>query len=91
MVSIVHNGNKVTELQSLGLFIFNVCDRHGISLEIKRIPKSFNNRADLLRRAIDFDDYTIHDNVFHMLDYKWRPHTVDRFACSYYAKVSRYN
>ena len=47
MVSIVHNGNKVTELQSLGLSIFNVCDRHGISLEIKWIPRSFNNEADL--------------------------------------------
>ena len=83
VVSIAHSGNKNTELQSQGLSIFNVCDRHGISLEIKWILRSFNNKADLLRRAIDFDDYTIHDDVFYMLDSKWEPHTVDRFACSY--------
>ena len=44
-----------------------------------------------MSRTIDFDDYTIHDDVFRMLDCKWGPHTVDRFACSYNAKVSRYN
>ena len=91
MVSIVNNGSKVTELQSLALSIFNVCTSHGISLEIKWIPRSFNYQADLLSRTIDSDDYTIHDDVFRMLDCEWGPHTVDRFACSYNAKVSRYN
>ena len=72
VVSIVHklNASKVTELQSLALCIFNVCARHGISLEIKWIPRSFNYQADLLSRTIDFDDYTIHDDVFRMLDCK---------------------
>ena len=64
MVSIVHNGSKVTELQSLALSIFIVCTRVGISLEIKWIPRSFNCHADLLSRTIDFDDYTINDDVF---------------------------
>ncbi|XP_067041129.1 uncharacterized protein [Acropora muricata] len=90
VVSIVHNGSKVTELQSLALCIFNVCARHGVSLEIKWIPRSFNYQAVFLSRTIDFDDYTIHDDVFRMLDCKWGPHTVDRFACTYNAKVSRY-
>ena len=58
---------------------------------------SFNYQADLLSRTIDFDDYTIHVNVFQAMcsdvlhDCKWGPHTVDRFASSYNAKVSRYN
>ena len=39
VVSIVRNGSKVTELQSLALCIFNVCARHGVSLEIKWIPR----------------------------------------------------
>ena len=34
VVSVLNNGNKVTELQSLALSICNVCVRHGISLEI---------------------------------------------------------
>ena len=57
VVSVLNNWNKVTELQSLALSICYVCVRHGISLEIKWIPRSCNNKADLLRRAID--DYTI--------------------------------
>ena len=91
VVSIVHNGSKVTELQSLALSVFNVCACSGIFLEMKWIPRSFNYQADLLSRTIDFDDYTINDDVFRMLDCKWGPHTVDRFARSYNAKLSRYN
>ena len=91
VVSIVHNGSKVTELQSLALSVFNVCACSGISLEMKWIRRTFNYQADHLSRTIDFDDYTINDDVFHMLDCKWGPHTVDRFACSYNAKLSRYN
>ena len=30
-------------------------------------------------------------HVFQMLDCKWGPHNLDRFACSYNTKVSRYN
>ena len=90
VVSIVHNGSKVTELQSLTLSIFNVYASHGISLEIKWIPRS-HYQANFLSRTIDFDDYTIHDDVFRMLQCEWGPRTVDGFACSYNAKVSRYN
>ena len=50
---------------------------------MKWIPRNLNYRADLLSRTIDFDDYTKNDDVFLMLDCKWGPHTVDRFACSF--------
>lgn len=91
VVSIVHNGSKVVELQSLALSIFNVCVLSGISLEMKWIPWSLNCEADLLSRTVDFDDYTLNDDVFHVLDCKWGPLTVDRFSCSYNAKLLRYN
>ena len=58
---------------------------------MKWIPRDSNHQADSLSRIIDFDDYSINDDVFHMLDCKWGPHTVDRFACSYNAKLSRFN
>lgn len=91
VVSIVQNGSKVSELQSLALSTFNVCARSGICLEIKWIPRSFNYEADLLSSTIGFDNYTINDDVFHTLNCKWGPHTVDRFAYSYNAKLSHYN
>ena len=91
VVSIVHSGSKVTELQDLALRIFHVCVSSGISLEMKWIPRDLNSFADHLRRIIDFDDYTINDDVFHILDVRWGTHTIDRFACSYNAKLSRFN
>ena len=82
VVSIVHNRSRVEELQSLALSIFHVCASSGISLEMKWVPRDSNHQADSLSRIIDFDDYSINYDVFHMLDCKRGPHTVDRFACS---------
>ena len=91
VVSIVHSGSKVPELQDLARSIFHVCICFGISLEMKWIPRSSNSEADNLSRIIDFDDYTLNDDVFHMLDFRWGPHTIDRFAFSYNAKLSHFN
>ena len=82
VVSIAHAGSKVTELHNLVLGIFQICVSFGISLEMKWIPRNRNANADHLSRIIDFDDYTINDDIFQMLDSKWGPHTVDRFVCS---------
>ena len=90
VVSIVHSGSKVTELQDLALRIFHFCVSFGISLEMKWIPRDLNSSADHLSRMIDFDDYTINDDVSQILDVRWGPHTIDRFACSH-AKLSRFN
>ena len=37
---------------------------------MKWIPRDSNHQADSLSRIIDFDDYSINDDVFHMLDCK---------------------
>ena len=71
VVSIVHSGSKVTELQDLAL-----CVSFGISLEMKWIPRDFNSFANHLSRIIDFDDYTINDDVFQILGVRWGPHTL---------------
>ena len=55
------------------------------------IPRDLNSFADHLSSIIDFDDNTINDNVFQILDARWGPHTIDRFACSYNAELSRFN
>ena len=60
----------VEELRSLALSIFHVCTSSGISLEMKSISRDSNRQADSMSRIIDFDDYSINDDVFHMLDCK---------------------
>ena len=76
VVSIVHNGSRVEELLSLALSIFHICASSDISLEMKWIPRDSNRQADSLSRIIDFEDYSINDDVFHMLDFKMgAPHS----------------
>ena len=58
---------------------------------MKGIPRDSDHQADSLSRIFDFGDYSLNDDVFHMLDCKQAPHTVDRFAGSYNAKLSRFN
>ena len=58
---------------------------------MKWIPRDLNTVADCLSRIIDFDDYALNDDIFRMLDVRWGPHSVDRFACNYNTKLARFN
>lgn len=91
IVSIVSNGSKVQNLQDLALELFTICAQCNISLDVKWIPRDLNTEADSVSRIVDYDDYTINDHVFNILDSQWGPHTVDRFACVYNAKLTRFN
>ena len=91
VVSIVNQGSKVKDLQTLALSIFTTCLSLNISVEMKWIPRDTNVNADCLSRIVDFDNYSLNDEFFAMLDFTWGPHSVDRFACNYNAKLARFN
>ena len=84
---IVSVGSSKVHLQSVALSIFRFCFLHGISLEAQWIPRSLNERADLLSRFVDKDDWRVNPSVFRLVDAKWGSHTIDRFA-SYYEPMS---
>ena len=46
--------------------------------------------ADLLSRFVDKDDWSVNPSVFRLIDAKWDPHTIDRFASHYNAQVLRF-
>ena len=71
--------------------IFDFCPANGISLEAQWIPRWQNEKADLLSRFVDKDYWRINPSVFRLLDAKWDPHTVDRFATYYNAQLLRFN
>lgn len=87
-VSIVHKGSKIKELQEISLDIFDCCRVQNISLNIKWIPREQNEKADLLSRIIDVDDWGISRDFFNFLDELWGPHTYDRFANMDNAKLT---
>ena len=70
--------------------IFNLCLVDSIILEAQWIPRSLTERADLLSRFVDKDDWSVNSSVFRVIDAKWGPHTIDRFASYYNAQVPRF-
>ena len=89
--SVLLNGSKKLDLQALALQAFQICLEYHISLDARWIPRDLNVKADIISKIVDFDDYAINDSIFQSIDDLWGPHSVDRFACSYNAKLPRFN
>ena len=89
--SILRYGSRKCDLQELALVVFRICLLHSISLEVKWIPRDLNVSADCISKLVDFDNYGLNDIVFQGLNHLWGPHTIDRFSCSYNAKLPRFN
>ena len=50
------------------------------------------SQAEFFSKIVDFDnDYSLHDEVFFHLHNPLGPHSVDIFACSYNAKLPKFN
>lgn len=88
---IVLVGSRKPHLQALAIDIFQLCLAKRIVLDAQWIPRSVNERADLLSRFVDKDDWSLNPVVFQDIDVKWGPHTVDRFASYYNAQLPRFN
>ena len=91
VLRIVQVGSMVKELQDIVLDIFLFSSHRQIQLNISWVPREHNSQADSVSKIVDFDDYSVHDDIFLYLEDRWGPHTVDRFACSYNAKLPRFN
>ena len=88
---IVAVGSSKSHLQSVAVDIFNLCLSNSIQLHTQWIPRAENDRADLLSRFVDKDDWSLNSEVFRDLDCKWGPHTIDRFASHYNSQLPRFN
>ena len=73
------------------LDIFQLCLENAIVLEAQWTPRSLIDRADMLSRFIDPDDWSLHPSVFRLLDARWGPHTIDRFASHYITQLPLFN
>ena len=61
-------GSSKINLQTLAMDIFNLCLVNNIVLEAQWIPRSLNERADLLSRFVDKDDLSINPSVFRVIE-----------------------
>ena len=88
---IVSIGSKVPALQRMALDIHRLCLLASVSIDMQWIPRDLNIIADDISKFVDLDDYSINDGVFYSLDDLWGPHTCDRLACHYNAKLPKFN
>ena len=91
VVAIVNKGSMNRELQELSLGIFKLCRSRNINLQVQWVPREQNTQADILSREIDVDDWGVSKPFFQFVDNLWGPHTVDRFADNFNAKIMKFN
>eukprot|EP00732_Lithocolla_globosa_P001029 Lithocolla_globosa_v1_NODE_442_length_4041_cov_30.407677.p2 type:complete len:509 gc:universal NODE_442_length_4041_cov_30.407677:2679-1153(-) len=84
-------GGPVSHLQEIARAIFNLSWTINCTLVVSYIPGRFNVRADRLSRLSDSQDWMINPIVFIILDKKWGPHHVDRFATMLNSQLPVYN
>ena len=84
-------GSKKPWLQEVALKVFSLAVQNNISLEPEWIPRELNERADMLSRIIDCDDWLLNPTVFAELDAAWGPHAIDRFASYQNHQTPRFN
>ena len=61
---IIQVGSMVRELQDLALSVFLFTAQRQIQLDLVCLPRRQNAQADFFSKVIDFDDYSVHDDVF---------------------------
>jgi len=66
-------------------------DLNDISLSVRYIRSEANVWADALSRERDTEEWKLNPLVFSLLQRKFGPHTVDRFASQLSAQLPRYN
>ena len=81
-------GSKKPHLHALALKVFSLSIHNNIKLEPEWI---LNERADLLCRIVDYDDWMLNPVVFAEVDRLWGPHSVDRFANWQNCQTTRFN
>ena len=93
VVHVLKKGSMKPKLQHIVLDIMALCSKHKITLITVWIPRNLNVQADILSKMSykDTDNWQIHPSIFHYLNSKWGPFTIDRFATVHNRKCNRFN
>ena len=80
--SIIHNAETLNQLHTVALNVFNTAIQYQVCLDPEWVPREINERADLLSRIVDYDDWCLKTAVFDLVDSSRGSHTctLDRFV-----------
>ena len=84
-------GSSKPHLQNLAIDDFNFCTRFNIKLIPQWIPREENYLADFYSRMNDTDNWSIDNESFDIINNKYGPFSVDRFANNLNKKVNKFN
>jgi hypothetical protein len=71
--------------------IFLLVEENEMTISAIHLPGTMNTIADKLSRMNQLHDWRLNQQSFQLLENKWGPHTVDRFADSHNHLLPRYN
>lgn len=87
---LVHGSTK-PDLHHLALAIFSLSLKHNLVILPEWVPRNLNTIADSISRVSDYDDWSIDQPTFALIDELWGPHTIDRFASPTNHRVKKFN
>jgi hypothetical protein len=86
-----HKGGPSVVLSQLATAVWATAMEYKISLTCRHIAGVTNIYADRLSREPDVHNWMLHPKLFSLLEQRWGPHTVDRFASLLTAQLPRFN
>ena len=89
--TIVDKGSPKLILNQLATDIFVLALHNDITLCPQWIPKLENERADVISKFLDKNDWKINPMIFDQLNRLWGPHTVDRFSSHCNNQIQKFN
>ena len=89
----IFGGSTNAELQALAVAVFDLAAAHNVTLRAHWIPRELNERADWLSHHNEMQHchYQLRTHLFKLLNSRFGPHTVDRFALPANTQLPRYN
>ena len=91
-VAYVNNkGGPVLDLTNIAIQIWEEAERLGLSISCRHLAGLSNVTADTLSRSPDRHNWMLNPRIFQILEDKWGPHTVDRFATCQNTQTVRFN
>ena len=89
--SVLSNGSSKQDIQDISLSLNVFCEKENITMQPEWIPRGENDKADMLSRCKDSDDWEVSYEVFLSLNTIWGEYTVDRFASHMNNKCKKFN
>ena len=84
-------GEPSKQISDIAMCIWSFSIENIISISSKHLPGIENEAADRLSRVKCQYEWRLHHKVFKLLEFKWGPFTVDRFASLSSAQIPTYN